>query len=205
MAEQETETEWLQKVVDKAKTIGLLDNIHNLSPPIQQREDYAGKVAIIESLKVTPRLQHLFLELQGMIWDENTKQIIKISEPIMNIKGSFKFVAEIKRISEEMEWSNFHEDEINLRIFEYYRNIFPYFTFWHEEYELSPRNFDYIGTVLMAFIDSAFHKAKGGKLLNVTGRVYSEDFLGKALQAQEEKKGGNFLSRFIPRNPAMKR
>lgn len=195
---EQTETEKLQKTVDKAKTLSLLSNLHNLSPPVSQQEDYAGKVAFIEALKVSPRLQNLFLELQGMIFDPAEKKLVRISRPIMNVDGAFRFVKICQHIAEEVEWSNFHEDEINRRIYEYYRTNYPYFTFWHEEYDLDPKDFSYVSTTLMAFIDASFHKAKSGKYINATARVYSEDLLGKTLPTQDDKKRGGILSGVNP-------
>jgi hypothetical protein len=194
---EETNTERLQNVVDKAKTISLLSNLHNLTLPQKTDENPAGQVAIIEALKVTPRLLDLFLEIRGVIYDQKERKLIQVSRPIMNVDGSFRFVKIIQHIAEETEFSNFHEDDINGRIYEHYKNNLPYFTFWHEEYDLDPSDFNYIATTLMSFIDASFHKSKGAKLLNVPGRVYSEDFLGRTLKAEEAKRQG-ILSQMNP-------
>ena len=192
------ETEKLQQTVDKAKTISLLSNIHNLAPP-NKEENIAGQVAIIEALKVSPRLQELFLEIRGMYYESQSKKLIQISRPIMNIEGAFRFVKILQHVAEETEWSNFKEEEINVRIYAHYAQNLPYFFFWHEEYELNPSDFNYISTTMMAFIDSSFHKARNAKFLNVPGRVYSEDFLGKALRMEEKKaREAGFLSQLNP-------
>jgi hypothetical protein len=193
------ESERIQNVTDKAKAISLLNNLHNLSPPVAKTDDSLGKVAIIEALKVSPRLQHLFLEIQGLVYSDDQKEIMQVARPIMNIHGAFRFVKILQHISEEVEWSNYPEDEINRRIFEHYKSNYPYFTFWHKEYDLEPSDFNYISTTLMSFIDAAFHKAKGAKFINAVSRVYSEDFLGKALQSQDDKKKkASFFSALNP-------
>lgn len=190
----------LQNVVDKAKAYSLLQNLHNLSPPPQKDDKEDNKVAIIESLKVSPRLQNLFLELQGLVYDPDKKTIIRASRPIMNVNGAFRFVKICQHIAEEAEWSNFGEEEINSRIYEHYKNNYPYFTFWHEEYDLSPSDFNYISSTLVSFIDSAFHKGKNAKYINAVSRVYSEDFMGKIFQGQPQQKTDvkGFLSSINP-------
>jgi hypothetical protein len=183
--------------VDKAKAISLLQNLHNLTPPSTKEEDPSKQVAIIEALKVTPRLLYLFLEIRGIMWDDNKKESVQIVRPIMNLDGAYRFVKVLQHIAEETEWSNFHEDELNARILRHFENNYAYFTFWHEDYDLAPSDFNYINTTLMAFIDSSFHKAKGGKFVNLPGRVYSEDFLGKALR-EEQKKPVSFIDKLNP-------
>lgn len=171
----------LQEKVDKVKAIGLLNNIHNLSPPIAKSNDAENSIAVINSLKVTPRLIEVFLEIMGLMYIEEQKKYIQVSKPIMNLNGAFRFIKIVKHISEEIEWSNFKEDEIDARILKYFETIYPSFTFYHEDYDLDPADFAYIESTLMTFIDSSFHKSKSAKYLNVVGKTYSEDFLAKAV------------------------
>lgn len=183
---------------EKAKALGMISNVHNLSPPKYDRDDDFGKVAIIESLKVGPRLRTMFFEFLGQEFDEETKKVIQVSSPTMNIHGAFRFVKICKRISEECEWSNFSEDEINRRTLAYYEETFPIFTIWHEEFELEPSDFGYVSAVLMSFIDGAFHKGKNAKMINAVTRVYSEDFLGKVMRDSKTDDKTSFISKLNP-------
>jgi hypothetical protein len=190
-----TSVEKSQEVSEKAKALALFNNVHNLSPATSNKDEAQGQLAIIEALKVAPRLQNLFLEIRGLIYDERTKQTVQISKPIMNIDGAFRLIKIIQHIAEETEWANFPEDEIGKRIYFHFAQNFPYFTFYHEEYELDPADFSYVSTALITFIDSAFHKARNGKWINTVGKVYSEDMLGKVFNADKEKKSESWLQK----------
>lgn len=182
------ESEELQKKVDKAKAVGLMNGLHDITPPSSKAINESGQIAIIESLKVTPRLKDIFMELRGLMWLESENKYVQVARPIMNIDGAFRFVKILQHIAEEVEFSNFKEEELDARILAYFEQNYPYFTFWHEEYELLPSDFNFVESTMMVFIDSAFHKSKSGKYINAVARVYSEDFLAKTLGSESEKK-----------------
>jgi len=192
----------LQEKVDRAKAIGLLNNIHNLSPPVAKSNENDNSVAIIDSLKVTPRLIGIFMELRGLMFLPEKKQYVQVARPIMNLNGAFRFIKVIQHISEEIEWSNFKEEEIDARIMRYFSTNYPSFTFWHEEYEIDPSDFGYIESTLMTFIDSSFHKAKSAKYVNAISKIYSEDFLSKSLgdAANKNMARESVLSKLNPFN-----
>ncbi len=197
------EEDKLANTFNKAKVLGAVSGVHNLTPPQYDRELDSNKVAIIEALKVSPRLQEMFLEIQGLEYDNRKKELIQISKPIMNIDGAFRLVKICKRIAEEAEWSYYAEDEINVRILAYYSENYPHFTFWNKEYELDPKDFNYVSTVLMAFIDAAFHKGKSAKFVNAVARMYNEDFLGRVMGGAIQEKKGGFLDKL--KNPFFKK
>lgn len=188
---------------NKSKTLGAVSGIHNLTPPNIQPAEEEQKVAIIESLKVEPRLQDLFLEIQGLEYDPKKREIVQVARPIMNKDGAYRLVKIIKTIAQEVEYSNFHETEINQHIFHLYKENWPSFTLWNDEYELDPRDFNYVSSVLLTFISSSFHKARNGKYVNAVARIYSEDFLGKVManQGQQKKEGTSMLGAFNPFKP----
>jgi hypothetical protein len=198
--ENNKELEKLQNTLNKAKVLSAVSGIHNLTPPQQRESSDEGKVAIIEALRVSPRLQEMFLEVQGLEYSDKKKEVVRVSRPIMNIDGAFRLVKICKRIAEEAEWSYYDDDEIKGRIMAYYSENYPHFTFWHVEYGLDPADFNYVSTVLMSFIDSAFHKAKSAKFVNAISRMYNEDFLGRVMnqggQAKEKQPG--FLAKMNP-------
>lgn len=199
MAEESDVTQQLQNKVDKIKTLSLINNAHNLTPPPKKEEDEGQQIALIRALDQYPRIQEIFLEARGMIWDTKTKQPIQFSRAFMNIHGSWKLVSELKKIS-LADWSNFEEDKIPAYIVHFFNQIYPHFTIWHEEYDLDPKDFDYIKTTLQMFLLVSFYKAKGGKQLNVLGKTYSEDFLGRVMQNEQTKqqKEKGFLDKINP-------
>ncbi len=197
--EQDKETQKLQSTVDRAKTVSLLQNIHNLTPPTKKEEHEDNQVAIVKALESEPRLRAIFLEARGMIWDDKKKVTIQISKPFMNIDGAWKLVAILKKIAQESEFSNFHEDNIPVYMEHFYNREFPMFTFYSENYDLDPSNFDYVSTCIQMFLLGSFYKAKGGKMLNLLGRTYSEDMIGKIMNNESKKsQKEGFLDKLNP-------
>jgi len=193
-------TQELQNKVDKAKTLSLISNIHNLTPPKPKEVSDENNIAIIKALDSYPRIKDIFLEAQGLMWDDKKKETIQISDRYMNKNGAKKLVAILLKIA-LADWSNFSEDEIPKYLEHFFTEIYPKFTIWHEYYELDPKHFDYVAVTLQMFLLSSFYKAKGGKLLNVLGRTYSEDLLGRVMSIDKGKqqiKDGGFLDKLNP-------
>lgn len=191
-------TQHLQNTVDKAKTLSTMNNIHHLSPPTKKDDNEHDQIAIIKSLSSDPRVQGVYFEAQGLAMVPGQKDPVKISEPIMNREGAMKLFLIIRRIAQEAEWGNFHEDDIPKYMDHFFRQNYPYFTFWHTEYELDPRNFNYVETTIQMFLLGSFSKGKGGKYINVVGKTYSEDFLGKVFPDEKSKRREGILDRLNP-------
>lgn len=197
--EEPTTTQKLQNKVDKLKLLSLTSGIHNLTPPPQKQDDGTRDIALVKALSVTPRVAEKFLEIRGLEYDPKTKQYVQVTEPIMNILGAYRF-CKILKMAQEIEWSSYSEDEINLRIIHYFEENIPYFLFWSEDYNLNPRDFNYIISVLQYFIDTSFHKAKSGKFINTLARTYGEDVLKRALDVggAGSKKDEGILAKYNP-------
>jgi hypothetical protein len=199
--ETESTTQKLQNKVDKLKLLNLTSNIHNLTPPQKSEDDPTRDIQLVKALSVIPRIAMIFLEIRGLEYDVKTKQYVQVTEPIMNVLGAYRFCKVLKNIAQETEWASFSEDEINSRIIHHFEENIPYFLFWAEDYELNPRDFNYVISTLQSFIDSCFHKAKSGKYINTLGRTYGEDILKKALDTEgniSKKKEGGFLEKYNP-------
>lgn len=190
----------LQNKVDRLKTVGLVSNIHNLTPPTQKTEDSSRDIALVGALSVTPRIQEKFLEIRGLEYDTKTKTYVQITEPIMNILGAYRF-CKLLKMAQEIEWASYDEEEIKARIIHFFEENIVYFLFWNEEYDLNPRDFNYVITTLQVFIDSSFHKSKSGKYINTLGRTYDEGTLRRALETDSSsrtKKEEGFLAKHNP-------
>jgi len=199
MQESSNITQELQNKVDKAKTLSLVSNVHNLTPPKPKDASDENNIAIIKALDSYPRIQEIYLEAQGLMMNEKTKDLVQVSNPYMNKNGAKKLVAELLKIA-LADWSNFNEEDIPKYLEHFFKTIYPKFTIWHEYYELDPKDFDYVEVTVQMFLLSSFYKAKGGKLLNVLGRTYSEDLLGRVMNVDKgkEKKENTFLSKLNP-------
>ena len=194
---EEDVTQQLQNIIDKTKTANLLQNMHNLTPPNKIAEVQFDQVAIIRTLESAPRLREIFLEARGLTWDDKKKTIVQITSPMMNILGAWKLVAICKKIAMEAEFGNFKEEDIPSYMIHFFNVEFPHFTFYHEVYDIDPQDFDYISTTIQMFLLGAFSKGKGGKYINLLGKTYSEDFMGKVLRGDKKKEEG-FLDKINP-------
>ena len=193
--QEEDATQKLQNRVDKLKTLATLQGIHNLSPPVPKDVNPQNEIQIVKALEVTPRLLELFMEARGMSWNPKTKQVDQISRPYLNVDGAWRLVQICKKIAQEAEWGNFPEDNIPDYIIHFFNINFPYFTFWHEQYDLDPSDFNFVETTLQMFILASFYKGKGGKYINMVGKTYSEKLLDKAISDGEQKRGKSTLDR----------
>lgn len=194
------ESQKLQNKVDKLKTLNLVSNIHNLTPPHKQEEDSLRDIALVNALSAHPRIQRKILEIRGLEWNPKTKIFEQVAEPRMNHNGA-KLVADIlTTIAEETEWASYSEEEINSRIIHHFEENIPYLLFYAEEHELQPKYFGYIINMLQVFIDASFHKAKAGKYINTLGRTYDEGTLRRALDidSQKTKVQQGFLEKYNP-------
>lgn len=193
-----------QKIVDGMKTISLLQNPQSLTPPIQKSEDTGREIMIIEGLKVSPRLFKIYLEARGLELDSKGEPHQR-NHAYLNVRGSLKFVQIISHLAEETEFSNFQEDEIPARLMHSYERDIVEFKINKELYELETSDFNWIDSVYQTFIDSSYHKAKGGKFINVVGKTYDERGMQNLLNPQNREKPASFTERLDKLNPFTKR
>lgn len=199
MVEEDTTTQQLQNRVDKLRLLNLTENVHNLTPINRQQEDSQRDIALVNVLSVSGRVKAKFLEIRGLEYDPNTKKVVQITEPIMNLLGAYRF-CKLLHMAEEIEWASFSEEELNPRLIHFFEENIPYFLFYNKEYELNPRDFYYVINTLQVFIDTSFHKSKSGKYINTLSRTYDEGVLKKALDTEtnKRKEDSGFLSKYNP-------
>ena len=201
MVESSNITQELQNKVDKIKTLSLISNAHNLTPPKQKENLDENNIAIVKALDNYPKIQEIYLEAQGLMYDEKEKKLISVSEKIMNREGAYLLQSLLKRIILS-DWSNYPEDIIPKMLDYFMSDMLPSFTIWHDYYELEPRNFTYVKSTLGLFMLASFYKARTGKMLNLLGRTYSEDLLGRVMnlnnEKQKQKEKGGFLDTINP-------
>ena len=194
-----------EEKVEKLKILSLANNIHKLNPP-KSTGDQAVNVEIIEALKADPMIIEVQLELKGMGYDPELKKWVSYRNPVMNSIGIGNFIQTIKSIAKTIEYSNFDKDDIPMFATHEFKTNYPYFTIYHDDYELDKKDFNLIATILFNFIISAFNKAKGAGHRNVVRGVYSEETLGKIIKGNESQiKKEGFLSGMAKFNPLKKR
>jgi hypothetical protein len=198
--QEETTTQKLQNKVDRLKLLNLTDNIHHISSTAKPEEDGSRDIALVNVLSVSNRVKAKFLEIRGLEYDPVKKELIQVTDPIMNLLGAYRF-CRLLQMAEEIEWASYSEEEINARIIHFFEENIPYFLFYRKEYELNEKDDYYIINTLQIFIDTSFHKSKSGKYINTLGRTYGEDVMKRALDtgtSQQQQKESGFLSKYNP-------
>lgn len=183
-----------EEKIENLKAMQFMGNIHKLTPKVASN-DGREDVAIIEALKSTELVTEMILELKGLAYDFQEKKFVRFRSPVMNDSGIGNFKTVISSISRNVEFSNFKEDEIPQIARYFFRINYPYFTIYHEDYELEKKDFNLVATMLFSFIIASLHKAKGGGHRNVVRGTYSEDLLGKITRepiAQQQRQSFDF-------------
>lgn len=193
-----------QKKFENVKNLSMFQNLHNLTPPLASEEE-RGSVTIVNALKGEQHIIKSIMQLKGYMLNPLNGNWEVYRNPVMNELGIGNFIAVTSNIAETIEYSSIHEDDIPKFVIHFFKINYPYFTIYYEEYGLSKSDFNLVSSVLFAFILSAFSKAKGGKFVNVVGRTFSEDVLGKLVSNQNnEKKPSGFMSVLAKLNPMKK-
>ena len=197
-------TQHLQSMVDATKTASILNAWGDkgaLIPPQQQREDGTREIAIIEGLKTNDlMLYRLYLEARGME-EISPGKYEQRNHAYMNARGALKFVQIVGHIVQPTEFSNFHEDEIPARLVHSFERDITEFKINQELYELETSDFNWIDSIYQSAIDAAYHKAKGGKYVNVVGKTYDERGIANLLNPQQKKEVKGFADKFSGLNP----
>jgi hypothetical protein len=206
MSEQsyDDRTQHLQNVVDTVKTMNLIQNPHSLTPPQMKPDDTGREIAIIEGLKTKDEdMFKLYLEARGL--EEQNRTFIQVNHPYLNVRGAYKFVQIIFHIVGPTEFSNFHEEEIPARLVHCYERDITEIKINQEKYELETCDFNWIDSIYQSAIDAAYHKAKGGKFINVVGKTYDEKGMFSLLNPQQKKENLSFADRLDKLNPFTKK
>lgn len=194
----------VQQKTDKLKTLSLLNNIHNIAPPIRDNSDNVS-VNIVKALQGEQFVLKTIMQLKGMMFEPLKKEWIPYRSPVMNEEGIGNFIYTISNIAETIEYSYIEKDDVGRFAAYLFRINYPYFTVYFNEYDLNKRDFNLIATLLFNFIISSLSKAKGGGHRNVVRGTYSEDVLGQALRTDEIKKRGLFANGLAGLNPFARR
>ena len=202
--QEEDRTQHLQNVVDTVKTISLLQNQHSLTPPQIKPDETGREIAIIEGLKTkSDDMFKLYLEARGLVEENGT--YVQRYHPYFNVRGSLKFVQIIFHIVSPTEFSNFHEDEIPARLCHCYERDITEMKINQDKYELETCDFNWIDSIYQSAIDAAYHKAKGGKFINVVGKTYDEKGMFSLLNPQQKKENLSFADKLDRLNPFTKK
>ena len=199
---QETKKDKILTKAEQLKGMSLLRNIHKITPQMLQDQD-KDQVAIIKALGSSKIVEAQFLKLKGYYYNPLTREYESYRNPVMNERGLGNFISIISDINENIEFSSLDKKEIPKIANLLFRSNYPYFTIYHEDYELDKSDFNLIATALLTSILGALNKAKGAGHRNVVRGTYSEDLLGRYVEVgadgKEKSKSGKVdLSKLNP-------
>ena len=173
----------------------------NLVVPTQDTEQETfNQVSIIRGLSVENDLIKVELRLRGYNYNIFKKAWVKNRKPIMNDYGVGNFMAVLQGIGDIVNFSHYTEKDIPKLAVLFFENNYPSILIYAEEFELNPKDYNVIKTILQFWCLSVLNNAKNAGHRNVVRGTLSEGILARALAPQggeEKKKGGfwSFLSR----------
>jgi hypothetical protein len=176
----------------------------NLVTPQQDTEqEVFNGVSIIRGLSTENDLIKIELRLRGYTYNVFKKVWVRNRRPIMNELGVGNFIATLQGIGDVVNFSHYLERDVPKLALMFFEDNFPQFLVYAEDFELSPKDFNVIKTILKFWTLSVLNNAKGAGHRNVVRGTLSEGILAKALApAQEENKKGGFFSFLKRTKPA---
>jgi hypothetical protein len=118
----------------------------------------------------------------------------------MNDYGIGNFMATLQGIGDIVNFSYYEKQDIPKLALLFFGDNYPAFIVYSKEFELNPKDFNIIKTILQFWCLSVLNNAKNAGHRNVVRGTLSEGILARALgTGQEEKKKKGFFS-FLRRN-----
>jgi len=170
-----------------------------VAPQVDTQEEYYNQVSIIKGLSVENDLIKIELRLRGYSYSFFKKQWIKVRRPVMNDYGLGNIMATLQALGDNANFSNYTEKMIPNLVMLFVNTNYPTFKVYAEEFDLDPKDFNIVFTVLYSFSLSVYLNAKNAGHRNTVRGVLSEDVLNRALGNQEKPKKKGIFS-FLRRN-----
>lgn len=167
----------------------------NLVIPTQDSEqEIHNQVSIIKGLSVENDLLKVELRLRGYTYNIFKREWVQQRKAIMNDLGIGNFMATLQGIGDVVNFSHYLEKDVPKLSYLFFSENYPQFIIYSKEFELDPRDFNIIKTILQFWCLSVLNNAKGAGHRNVVRGTLSEDILARALGSptEEKKKGGIF-------------
>jgi len=166
-------------------------------PQADSEQESYNQVSIIRGLSTENSLVKIELRLRGFTYNIFNKRWVKTRKPILNEFGVGNFMATLEGIGDTVNYSNFDEKEINKLALMFFESNYPSFIVYSDDFELNPKDFNVIKTILQFWCLAVLKNAKNAGHRNVVRGTLSEGILARALgSAPEEKKKGGFFKFF---------
>ena len=169
-------------------------------PHTDTQEEFYNQVSIIKGLSTENDLVKIELRLRGYTFNYFKRAWILSRKPVMNDYGIGNFMATLQGIGDIVNFSYYEKLDIPKLALLFFGDNYPTYLVYSREFELSPKDFNIIKTILQFWCLSVLNNAKNAGHRNVVRGTLSEGILAKALgSGQEEKKKKGFFI-FLRRN-----
>jgi hypothetical protein len=165
--------------------------------PQENNAEIMNTVSVIRGLSTENDIIKIELRLRGYTFDFFGNKWVQTRKPILNARGRGNFMATLQAIGDIANFSNYDEKEIPKLALMFFEENYPHYLIYNKDFELDPKDFNVVKTILQFWILSVLKNAKGAGHRNVVRGTLSETVLARALgQGEQKKERKKFLGLF---------
>jgi hypothetical protein len=163
-------------------------------PTTDTQAEVFNQVSIIRGLSTENDLTKVELRLRGYTFNFFKKSWVKSRRQIMNDYGIGNFMACLQGIGDIVNFSYYESKDIPKLAFMFFSDNYPNYLVYSQDFELNPKDFNVIKTILQFWCLSVLNNAKNAGHRNVVRGTLSEGILARALGNEPEKKKRGLFS-----------
>jgi len=183
-------------MVDKSELANAVVQRGLVTPQADSSDEKNNQIGIIKGLSTENDLIKIELRLRGYTYNYFQSKWTALRKPIMNNYGIGNFMASLQALGDLANFSNYSEEMIPKLVVLFFEDNYPTYILYAEEFELDPKDFNVINSILKMYALSVLLNAKNAGHRNVVRGTLSENLLNRALMQDSggDKKRG-WLSR----------
>lgn len=169
-------------------------------PQSENSEETIQQVGIIKGLSTENDLVKIQLRLMGLSYDYFNRRWVQIRRPLMNYLGIGNFMASLQALGDLANFSYYETKDIPKLACLFFEDNYPTFILYSQEYELDPKDFNVVNSILKWYPLSVLNNAKNAGHRNVVRGTLSENLLQRAFGNGESQKKPSIIDRLFKRN-----
>jgi hypothetical protein len=169
-------------------------------PQTESSDETTQQVGIIKGLSTENDLVKIQLRLMGLSYDFFTRRWVQIRKPLMNYLGIGNFMASLQALGDLANFSYYETKDIPKLASLFFEDNYPTFIIYAQEFELDPKDFNVVNSVLKWYALSVLNNAKNAGHRNVVRGTLSENLLQRAFGNGEPQKKPSIIDRLFKRN-----
>jgi hypothetical protein len=169
-------------------------------PQSENSEETIQQVGIIKGLSTENDLVRIQLRLMGLSYDYFNRRWVQIRKPLMNYLGIGNFMASLQALGDLANFSYYETKDIPKLACLFFEDNYPTFILYSQEYELDPKDFNVVNSILKWYPLSVLNNAKNAGHRNVVRGTLSENLLQRAFGNGESQKKPSIIDRLFKRN-----